>query len=166
MPRIDAWQGESMTIKYKEITKELVREAVADEIILGDGHSIMNPDFYGKHFDVEHLVHTFKSDFSDHKSTLFVNGEPVEELKGIYNLVFVEWLAGQIGLTWRDYGSYGGRGFQAQAIVRTIEKWANSDDFHFVSQEEYDVEQQRKREERAEAIREANPDLFEDSDNG
>tara|TARA_R100001082_G_scaffold104856_1_gene76526 strand:- start:170 stop:514 length:345 start_codon:yes stop_codon:yes gene_type:complete len=110
------------------ITKQLVRDALEDEIIFNSGHDIMNDTFYDKFFDVSHLVTTFKSDFSDHKSTLFVNGEPVEELKGIYNLSFLYWLAGEIGLTSDDYGSYGGRGFQAQAIERSIRGWAKEDE--------------------------------------
>ena len=109
------------------ITKKLVRDALKDEIIFGSGHDIMNPDFYEKYFDVSHLITTFKSDFSDHKSTIFVNGEAVEELDGIYNLSFLYWLAGQIGLTSDDYGSYGGRGFQAQAIERSIRGWAKEE---------------------------------------
>jgi len=111
----------------QEITKQLVRDALEDEIIFNSGHDIMNDTFYDKFFDVSHLVTTFKSDFSDHKSTLFVNGEPVEELKGIYNLSFLYWLAGEIGLTSDDYGSYGGRGFQAQAIERSIRRWAKEE---------------------------------------
>lgn len=111
----------------QEITKQLVRDALEDEIIFNSGHDIMNDTFYDKFFDVSHLVTTFKSDFSDHKSTLFVNGEPVKELKGIYNLSFLYWLAGEIGLTSDDYGSYGGRGFQAQAIERSIRRWAKEE---------------------------------------
>ena len=109
------------------ITKELVRDALKDEIIFGSGHDIMVEDFYDKYFDVSHLVQTFKSDFSSLKSTLFVDGEPVEELKGIYNLSFLYWLAQQIGLTSDDFGSYGGRGFQAQAIERAIRGWAKEE---------------------------------------
>lgn len=111
----------------QKITKQLVRDALEDEIIFNSGHDIMSDTFYDKFFDVSHLVKTFKSDFSDHKSTLFVNGEPVEELKGIYNLSFLYWLAGEIGLTSDDYGSYGGRGFQAQAIERSIRGWAKEE---------------------------------------
>ena len=109
------------------ITKQLVRDALEDEIIFGSGHDIMLEDFYDKYFDVSHLVQTFKSDFSDHKSTIFVNGEAVEELKGIYNLSFLHWLATEIGLTSDDYGSYTGRGFQAQAMERAIRGWAKEE---------------------------------------
>lgn len=131
-----------MTTKYKgkPITKQLVRDALKEEIIYPSGHDIMPSNYYEKYFDVSHLVHTFKSD-GTHKGTIFVNGEPVDELKGVYNLNFVDWLAGMIGLTYRDYGSYGGRGFQAQAIVRSITSWANDPDFKFVTQEEYDAKQ-------------------------
>ena len=130
-----------MTTKYKgkPITKQLVRDALKEEIIFPSGHDILPADYYEKYFDVSHLVQTFKSD-GTHKGTIFVNGEPVDELKGVYNLNFVDWLAGMIGLTYRDYGSYGGRGFQAQAIVRSITSWANNPDFKFVTQEEYDAE--------------------------
>ena len=57
-----------------------------------------------------------------------MDGEPVEELKGIYNLSFLYWLAQQIGLTSDDFGSYNGRGFQAQAIVRAIRGCSEHED--------------------------------------
>ena len=117
------------TIKYKgkPITKDLVQEALKDETIFGDGHSLMSPEAYLPHFDVSHLEETFESDFSSHKSTLFVNGQPVEQLKAVYNLTFLYWLANEIKVD-HDAGQYGGRGFQARAIVRAIWDWANGED--------------------------------------
>jgi len=113
--------------KGKPITKELVKQALEDETIFGDGHMILSPEAYHPHFDVSHIEETFKSDFSDHKSTLFVDGQPVEELKGVYNLTFLYWLANEIKVD-HSGGDYMGRGFQARAIVRAIWDWANGED--------------------------------------
>lgn len=111
------------------ITKEAVKAALDDETIIGDGHSLMRPNYYKPHFDVVHLERTFESDYSSGKSTIFdsVTGQPVEEMKGIYNLDFLSWLCGKAGLTYKDYGSYNGRGSQARAMVSYIAKWARED---------------------------------------
>ena len=118
-----------MTIKYKgkPITKELVRTALKDDTIWGDGHSILSPEGYHPHFDVSHLEETIKSDFSSGKSTIYVNGRPVKEIKGVNNLTFLYWLANEIGLSSEDYGSYNGRGTQARSIVGAIARWAEQD---------------------------------------
>lgn len=39
-----------------KITKQLVRDALEDEIIFNSGHDIMSDTFYDKFFDVSHLV--------------------------------------------------------------------------------------------------------------
>ena len=128
-----------------EITKEVVKAALEDDTIVGDGHSIYYESKYGPHFDVTDLVVEHKSDMTSHKGTIFDNttGEPMESLKGVYNLTFLHWLCDEIGLTWRDYGSYGGRGFQAQAMVRTIEKWASTD-YEPITQEEYEAQKEKE----------------------
>lgn len=102
---------------------ERTRNALADGIIIGDGHSIFTPNFYKPYFTDEELAGlttTYKSDLSSHKSTIFDpnTGVPVESLTGIYNLTFLYWLAKQIGAT--DYRDCFGRGSQAQAIVDAI----------------------------------------------
>ena len=78
------------------------KEAIADGKIVGDGHTIFNPEFYAPHFSEAELrkaklIHTHKSDTSDYKSTLFgKDGNPIEKLEGIYNLDFLYWLCGEL----------------------------------------------------------------------
>jgi hypothetical protein len=107
------------------ITKELVSAALDDGVIVPDGHTIYRPDFYSKHFSEDTLneaglVQTLESDFSSHKSTIFSDGAPVESITGVYNLSFLYWLKDKLGITEPVRAS--GRGFQAQEIVRAIEK--------------------------------------------
>lgn len=147
-----------------EITREIVQEGFEKGVIEGDGHGINFQAFYQGIFgDLSHLEFTHRSDGS-HKGSIYVNGEMVEELTGIYNLTFLEWLGGQCGLSWRDWGSYGGRGFQAQAIERTIHAWAFNENYQPKTEEQYQEEQAEiKRKRRAEVVKN-NPDLFEDEE--
>ena len=105
--------------------QERTRDAIAEGKVIGDGHTIFNPDFYEPHFSLAELrkaglVQTFKSDASSHKSTIYdsATGKPVPALKGVYNLSFLEWLASQLGVT--DYRICNGRGFQADVIASAI----------------------------------------------
>jgi hypothetical protein len=107
------------------ITKKLVAAALDDGVIVPDGHTIFSPDFYSKHFSADTLneaglIQTLESDFTSHKSTIFSNGEPVESLTGVYNLSFLYWLKDKLDVT--EPIRSNGRGFQAQEIVRAIEK--------------------------------------------
>lgn len=101
-------------------------EALEAGKIVGDGHTIFTPDFYSPYFSEYELVEaglmtTLKSDYSSAKSTIFGDdGVPLEELTGVYNLSFLEWLAEQVGAT--DYPTYNGRGSQARAIVEAIKQ--------------------------------------------
>lgn len=101
------------------------KDALADGKVIGDGHTIYAPEFYAPHFTEDELrraqlIQTLKSDFSSGKSTIFApeTGEPVESVDGIYNLSFLYWLAGQLGVT--GYRECFGRGSQAQVIVEAI----------------------------------------------
>ena len=121
------------------ITKEVVKAALEDQTITGDGHSILAPNYYKPHFDVTDLEIEHNSDYSSGKSTIYSNGQPVGSLKGVYNLTFLDWLCDEIGLTWRDYGSYNGRGTQARSMVSYIAKWAN-EDYTPMTREEYEAQ--------------------------
>lgn len=105
---------------------ERTKQALADNKIIGDGHTIFEPTFYAPHFSEDELrqaglLTTLTSDYSSPKSTIFdKNGTPLESLTGIYNLSFLEWLADQLGVT--DYRICNGRGSQAQAIVQAIKE--------------------------------------------
>jgi hypothetical protein len=104
--------------------KTKVIGAIADGTIVGDGHTIFKPSFYAPHFSEAELrkaklIHTHKSDTSDHKSTIFdKDGKPMEKLEGIYNLNFLYWLCGALGVN--SHNDYNGRGSQAQELARRI----------------------------------------------
>lgn len=104
-----------------EITKEIIREGIENEVIIGDGHTIFGPEFY-KGFDVSHLVRNHASGDTP-KSTIFdtQTGEPMKELMGVYNLQFLYWLASEAGVSYREAF---GRGTQARNIVEALEDWA------------------------------------------
>ena len=109
------------------ITKQMVNNAIDEGLIDGDGHSIMDAQYYLEHgFDCEHLATEFESDTSSPKTTIFKDGEIQEKVKGIWALDFHYWVAGQCGLARGvDYAEKYGRGSQAQAIATALVKWAN-----------------------------------------
>lgn len=100
------------------------KDALADGTVTGDGHTIFYPSFYAPHFSEDELreaglIHIHESDTSDHKSTIFSkDGKPMEKLEGVYNLVFLYWLCGALGID--SNNNYNGRGSQAQELVRRI----------------------------------------------
>jgi hypothetical protein len=105
------------------ITKETVKDGIENGIIYPDGHQIVASDFY-EGFDVEHLVETHKSDFSNPKSVIFDSaGNAMEESCGVYNLVFLYWVADEAGVSYRD--SFG-RGTQARLIVDALVRWSGA----------------------------------------
>tara|TARA_Y100001951_G_C11144437_1_gene185517 strand:+ start:78 stop:404 length:327 start_codon:yes stop_codon:yes gene_type:complete len=106
------------------ITKEKVKKAIVDQIIVGNGHAILDPEHY-EGFDVQHLVFTHKSDYRSGKSTIYTDGLPVDELEGVYNLDFLHDLCDQLDIERQDFI---GRGFQAQECASKLEEWANNDD--------------------------------------
>jgi hypothetical protein len=93
------------------------------ELLDGDGHSILGPDYYTKlgvpaEF-LEGLEQTIKSDFSDHKTTIYVKGEPVKSVAGIWNLDFLYRLASTLCVNHQGHTKHG-RGSQAQVICSAI----------------------------------------------
>ncbi len=108
------------------ITKQQVIDAINNDVIDGDGHSIMDPAFYiDAGFDCESLITEFESDTSSPKTTIFKNGVPQEKVKGIWALDFHYWVASQCGLVCgEDYADKYGRGSQAQAIAGALQRWA------------------------------------------
>tara|TARA_Y100001951_G_C11170419_1_gene199930 strand:- start:39 stop:422 length:384 start_codon:yes stop_codon:yes gene_type:complete len=112
-----------------KITKEMVKKAIEDKVINGNGHSIYEGGHYADAgFDCGHLVQVHESDGSMKGSITGPDGKIVDELKGIYSLDFHYWVAGEIGLTHSDYGTFFGRGSQARAIMDALKKWADSPD--------------------------------------
>lgn len=106
-----------------------VREALANSVIIGDGHTIFKPEFYSPYFtetelDEANLIQVFESDKSNYKATIFGdNGEIIESLKGVYNLSFLEWVCGRVGVT--KQSQMEGRGSRASDYVKFINEIAN-----------------------------------------
>lgn len=103
---------------------ERTKDALADGKVVGDGHTIFLPEFYAPHFSEDELrkarlIRTLESDFSNPKSTIFDrDGNPVEKMEGVYNLSFLYWLCGALGID--SNNDYNGRGSQASELVRRI----------------------------------------------
>ena len=81
-----------------------------------DGHSILKPEALADAGSplavVEHLTTTHRSDGTP-KGTIFIEGQPVEELKGVHGLDVLRFLARALGVEYRDAI---GRGFEAPNI--------------------------------------------------
>lgn len=105
------------------ITKDRVKKAIDNQIIVGNGHAILAPEHY-KGFDVKHLIFTHKSDYRSGKTTIYTDGVAVDEVEGVYNLAFLHDLCDQLDI---DRQNFIGRGFQAQECERKLVEWANSD---------------------------------------
>jgi hypothetical protein len=93
------------------------------ELLDGDGHSILAPDYYTElgipaEF-LKGLEKTIKSNFKDHKQTIYVKGESVKSLKGIWNLDFLYHLALALGVEHDGRNKYG-RGTQGRVICAAI----------------------------------------------
>ena len=109
--------------------QQQIKKAFEDDVIIDDGHTIFAPSFYEDHFDLpDHLVRTFKSDTSNHKSTIYANdGSILPEVEGVYNLSFLTWLVKSLGLLTEATPKHG-RGSQAQEYVRVLREWNTEDD--------------------------------------
>ena len=111
-----------------EITQELVEAALADDTIVGDGHSIIDPEHYEPHFprevlDEATLVHTHYSDGTAKGSIFSPEGAMLESLEGVYNLEFLYWVARRAGVEWTTAF---GRGTEARHIVAALRGWVAS----------------------------------------
>ena len=104
---------------YKKLIEQ-VRSLPGETILAAasrcDGHTIFKPEAFldaGLPKEVvDHLTHTHGSDGSP-KGTIFVKGEPVKELAGVYGLDMLRFLADALGV---EYRRAMGRGFEAQNI--------------------------------------------------
>jgi hypothetical protein len=101
----------------------------------GDGHTLVEPDFFiGKvprSWNLQPLERVLHAGTGKHQ--IYQNGEPVDELTAIYLLDFHLWVGDiarsadpELENTW---GSYGGRGFMAQAVVRALTEWVKEDTY-------------------------------------
>ena len=91
-----------------------------------DGHCILDPQaFITAGLPVEvvsHLTRSHKSDLSDPKATLIVDGEPVKELSGVYGLELLQFLATALGV---GYMRALGRGREAGNIQAALHQHFN-----------------------------------------
>lgn len=115
-------------MKKKEYDKliEQVR-ALPPEVILAavricDGHTIYLPKAFTDaglpEAVVAHLTREYRSDGSP-KGTLFVNGEAVKSLTGVYGLDLLRFLASSLDV---EYRHALGRGFEAQNIIAALQQ--------------------------------------------
>ncbi len=119
-------------MKHKDYKKliEQVRSLPGETILAAanrcDGHTIFKPEAFldaGLPKDVvEHLTRTHGSDGSP-KGTIFVKGEPVKELAGVYGLDMLRFLADALGV---KYTPAMGRGFEAQNICAALKQYVDS----------------------------------------
>jgi len=110
-------------------TKEEIKKAIDDGIIVSNGHAIIDPAHYAP-FDVSHLIKEHKSNFSSSKQTIYTDGVAVESVVGVNNLDFLYSLVLQLNL---DYVSYFGRGTQAVEMVEVLSRWAHSKEEEYAS---------------------------------
>ena len=103
-------------------SKEQIKKAFEDKVIVDDGHTLMGPEYYVG-FDVTHITEVHKSDFSNPKYTIFTDGVPVEELEAVYNLDFLRMIVRLLGLECNE--NYMGRGFQAHEYCRKLREFAD-----------------------------------------
>jgi hypothetical protein len=97
----------------------------------GDGHTLWGADadfFKGVPKEImDSVTHTHKSDGTG-KGSIFVNGEVVEELHGVYGLDILWRLAKETGSDTTHAGGMFGRGSQARALTQAIrEKLGGAD---------------------------------------
>jgi hypothetical protein len=113
------------TAKQKiDQVKDLIRQTSPEVLLrassLCDGHTILAPKAFleaGLPAEVvDFATSSYKSDGSP-KGTIFVKGQPVKELTGVYGLDLLELIARSLSL---QYRSCMGRGFQAQAIQQAL----------------------------------------------
>jgi hypothetical protein len=112
-------------------TFEAVRKYISE--VGADGHSILSPVSllrmgFSKKFVKEntHVEHSGK----DYKSKIWVNGEMVDKLEGVYSLDFMYSIADNIGASTSIARSKMGRGFQAQELSAAIWSVINKDATH------------------------------------
>jgi hypothetical protein len=100
-----------------------VSEAMQAGKIQADGHTLFSPEFYAPFFSAEELkaarlIQTHTSDGTP-KGTIFgSDGSVIERLEAVYNLDFLYWVAGSVGVD--KYPRSMGRGSQAQELVGFI----------------------------------------------
>lgn len=106
-------------LSWANVDRDIVLR-VAD---LCDGHTIFSPEAFTRVGAPPAIVaqHTecYESNLSDPKSTIFVDGKPVNQCLGVYGLPLIETICEDLGV---EYAMKMGRGFQASACRDAIRK--------------------------------------------
>jgi hypothetical protein len=106
--------------KLVDQVRALPGETILTAAFRCDGHTIFKPEAFidaGLPREVvDHLTRNHGSDGSP-KGTIFVRGEPVKELSGVYGLDMLRFLANALGV---EYRNAMGRGFEAQNIQSAL----------------------------------------------
>ena len=99
------------------------------EEVGGDGHSIYPKEFFIDKFNIpeeiiKYCEHTFSSDDSNPKSTIFKDGEEIKELTGVFCLDLHYRIAEDLGLqeTVVKAARMQGRWFQAKTLYEGIKE--------------------------------------------
>lgn len=109
-----------MTRTPLDTADRLIRETDPDVLwriaTMCDGHGILDPrkliEAGMPAQAVTYFTETLRSDGTP-KGTIFVDGQPVDALDGVYGLRLLQAIAAALGVT---YPSFMGRGYQARAI--------------------------------------------------
>lgn len=101
-----------------------VAAALGAGVIEGDGHTLFSPEYYAPHFSKAELgeaglIRVHESDGSAKGSIFAPDGSLIEKVEAVYNLSFLYWIHGKLGIT--EYPRAMGRGFQAEELVILIE---------------------------------------------
>ena len=120
-----------MARKVKTFLSKLSEDEIYDT--LSDPYSLNAPSYYtsSKNFDgkgnfpmsyIEDFVRVHKSNFSSHKSTIYVQGKAVKSLKAVSNESIVWDLISKFGLqkAFEEAGRYMGRGKSHRVLVSSI----------------------------------------------
>lgn len=106
----------------EEFRQRVIR-AMKNGKIFGDGHTLYSPEAYSPYFTESELaeaglIQTHKSDGTPKGTITAPDGSVLTELKAVYNLDFLYWVASKVGVTQSVRAN--GRGSQAQELVGYI----------------------------------------------
>jgi len=108
------------------VVRALPRETVLATANRCDGHTIFKPQAFldaGLPSEiVDHFTRRHNSDGLP-KTTIYVAGQPVEELTGVYGLHLLRFLANALGV---EYASALGRGTEARHIQAVLQRHFDS----------------------------------------
>jgi hypothetical protein len=117
MARRKAEYRKKERLSWADVSPEIVVKVAR----LCDGWTIFKPEAFAKvgapPAIIAQHVSCYESDLSDHKSTIFVDGKPVNQLLGVYGLPLIETICSDLGI---EYECKTGRGFQAAVCYEAI----------------------------------------------